>query len=470
MSHSVRTRFAPSPTGDLHIGGARTALFCWLYSKVNKGDFILRVEDTDLERSTQTATDAILESMEWLKLDYNEGPFYQTKRMDRYSEVINQLLDLGHAYRCNCSPERLTELRESQRAAGDKPRYDGCCRDKAVAETEKHVIRFKNPTEGAVTFDDIIRGNITVANCELDDLVIARSDRSPTYNLTVVVDDWDMKVTHVIRGDDHINNTPRQINLLNALGAELPLYGHVPMILGADGKRLSKRHGATSVLAYREQGILPSALINYLARLGWSHGDQELFSIKELIAAFSLKTINNSPATFDPDKLLWVNQQHMMTLNSDQVMPHLKPFLKKNGTKVTSSPAIADVIEKLAPRSKTLIELADQAHCFYHDPKSYAEKAEKKELTEAALPVLEHMLQELNQLDYWNTDAIGAVVKESIENLGVKMNKIAQPLRTALTGDTNSPSINVTMYLVGQKACCRRIETAIEHIRAKLED
>jgi glutamyl-tRNA synthetase len=467
---TIRTRFAPSPTGDLHIGGARTALFCWLYAKASNGDFVLRIEDTDLERSTQSSIDAILESMDWLKLDYNEGPIYQTKRMDRYREVIDQLLESGHAYRCNCSRERIDELREKQRAAGEKPRYDGHCRDKAIDASEQHVIRFKNPLDGEVSFDDIIRGTITVANCELDDLIIARSDGSPTYNLTVVVDDWDMKITHVIRGDDHINNTPRQINLLKALGAELPLYGHVPMILGADSKRLSKRHGATSVLAYREQGILPSALINYLARLGWSHGDQELFTVDELIAAFGLQAINNSPATFDPDKLLWVNQQHMQSMPCEQLLPHLQLFLGKANTSVTNSPAIADVIEQLTTRSKTLIELADQVRYFYHDPESYAEKAERKELTEASLPVLDYMLQELTQLADWSVDGIAAIVKDAMEALSIKMNKIAQPLRTALTGDTNSPSINVTLFLIGRKACCRRIETAIEHTKAKLED
>jgi glutamyl-tRNA synthetase len=464
---TIRTRFAPSPTGDLHIGGARTALFCWLYSKANQGDFILRIEDTDLERSTQSSIDAILQSMDWLELDYNEGPFYQTKRMDRYREVIEQLLASGHAYRCNCTRERIDELREKQRTAGEKPRYDGHCRDLNVDPSEPHVIRFRNPTEGVVSFDDIIRGTISVANSELDDLIIARSDGSPTYNLTVVVDDWDMGVTHAIRGDDHINNTPRQINLLKALGAELPLYGHVPMILGADGKRLSKRHGATSVLAYRDQGILPSALINYLVRLGWSHGDQELFTVDELIAAFSLKTINNSPATFDPDKLLWVNQQHMQSLPCEQLLPHLQPFLDNSGTVISDSPAIAEVIEQLAPRSKTLIELADQVRYFYHDPEQYTEKAAAKILTADALPVLEHVLQTLRELTNWNPDALSELVKACMENLGVKMKLVAQPLRVALTGDTNSPSINVTLYLIGQAACCRRLERAIESIQQK---
>lgn len=463
--HLIRTRFAPSPTGELHIGGARTALFCWLYSKANGGNFILRIEDTDLKRSTQPSIDAILDSMDWLQLDYNEGPFYQTQRMARYRDVIAKLLKDGHAYRCNCTPERLDDMRDKQRAAGEKPRYDGCCREQYVCETEKHVIRFKNPTDGAVTFDDVIRGPITVANSELDDLIIARSDGSPTYNLTVVVDDWDMKVTHVLRGDDHINNTPRQINLLKALGAELPFYGHLPMILGSDGKRLSKRHGATSVMAYCNQGILPSALINYLARLGWSHGDQEIFTVEELITAFDLKNINHSPAAFDPEKLLWVNQQHMQTMSAEQLLPHLQLFLNRNQTDITDQPPVAAVIEQLVPRSKTLVELADQMHNFYHDPKSYAEKAERKELTTNSQPVLEHMLQVLSQLESWNTETISAAIKDAIQSLGVKMNKIAQPLRTALTGDTDSPSINVTVYLIGQKACCRRIETAIEHIQ-----
>jgi glutamyl-tRNA synthetase len=466
----IRTRFAPSPTGDLHIGGARTALFCWLHSRANQGDFILRIEDTDIERSTQAATDGIIESMAWLGLDYNQGPFYQSKRMGRYQEVITQLLESGSAYRCDCSPEKLTELRENQRAGGEKPRYDSCCRDKDLAGTDSHVIRFKNPTTGSVSFDDLIRGTITIANSELDDLIIARSDGSPTYNLTVVVDDWDMGITHVIRGDDHINNTPRQINLLNALKAKLPLYGHVPMILGADTKRLSKRHGATSVLAYREQGILPSALINYLVRLGWSHGDQELFTVDELIATFSLETINHSPAIFDPEKLLWVNQQHLLMLHTEELIPHLMPFLKKKAIVVQQNPPLEKIVEQLAPRSKTLIEMADQVHYFYHDPESYAEKAEKKELTDASLPVLEHMLQKLRQLDDWNTESLATTIKDSIETLGINMNKIAQPLRTAVTGDTNSPSIQVTLYLIGQKSCCRRIEVAIEHIKIKQED
>ena len=461
---TIRTRFAPSPTGDLHIGGARTALFCWLFAKISSGDFVLRIEDTDLERSTQSSIDAILHSMDWLGLDYNEGPFYQTKRMDRYREIIEQLLESGHAYRCSCSRERIDELREAQRANGEKPRYDGHCREQNIGDDVPHVIRFKNPSEGTVTFNDFVRGEITVANSELDDLIIARSDGTPTYNLTVVIDDWDMGITHVLRGDDHINNTPRQINLLKALGAELPLYGHVPMILGADGKRLSKRHGATSVLTYRDEGILPSALLNYLARLGWSHGDQELFTIDELIHAFNLNSLSRSPAIFDPEKLAWVNQHHMQTLPADELMQHLQPFLDKFGTVVTDKPAITEVLALLTPRSKTLIDLAEQVHYFYHAPTQYAEKAVQKILTADALPVLEHVLTQLQALNDWNPDALSTLVKNCVESLGVKMKLVAQPLRVALTGDTNSPSINVTLHLIGQAACCERITTAIGFI------
>lgn len=463
---TIRTRFAPSPTGDLHIGGARTALFCWLFSKINQGDFVLRIEDTDLERSTQSSIDAILHSMEWLGLDYDEGPFYQTQRMDRYREIIDQLLASGHAYRCSCSRERLDELRETQRANGEKPRYDSHCREHQVSSDTPHVIRFKNPTTGLVTFNDFVRGEISVANSELDDLIIARSDGSPTYNFTVVVDDWDMNITHVLRGDDHINNTPRQINLLHALGAKLPLYGHVPMILGADGKRLSKRHGATSVLTYRDEGILPSALLNYLARLGWSHGDQELFSIDELIAAFNLNSLSRSPAIFDPEKLAWVNQHHMQTIPRDELMQHLTPFLTKNNTVISDNPAIDAVLELLIPRSKTLIELADQVHYFYHGPTQYAAHAAEKILTTNAAPVLQHVLTQLQDLNDWSADTLSELIKTCVASLGVKMKDVAQPLRVALTGDTNSPSINVTLHLIGQAACCERIQAAIEYIHS----
>lgn len=463
---NIRTRFAPSPTGELHIGGARTALFCWLFAKSTGGQFILRIEDTDRERSTQESVDAILDSMAWLGLDYDEGPFYQSKRMDRYQEVIEQLLQSNQAYRCTCSSERLNKLREDQRAAGEKPRYDGCCREKNISATQTpHVIRFKNPASGNVTFEDAIRGTISVANSELDDLIIARSDGSPTYNLTVVVDDWDMNITHVIRGDDHINNTPRQINLLQALNAELPIYAHVPMILGADGKRLSKRHAATGVLAYRDQGILPQALLNYLVRLGWSHGDQEIFSTTEMIELFGFNAINRAPATFDPNKLLWCNQQYLVSTPTNEIATQLKPLLAKNGINNTDHPALDQVITELAPRSKTLLELAQQAAYFYQAPNSYAEKAATKHLTDKTLPVLLAAKDKLTAAANWEPSTISAAIHEIAEEQGLKMGKIAQPIRVAITGDTLSPSIDVTLHLVGQTPACERIAQAINYIQ-----
>ncbi|MGB5398119.1 MAG: glutamate--tRNA ligase, partial [Gammaproteobacteria bacterium] len=308
---TVRTRFAPSPTGYLHIGGARTALFSWLYARKLGGTFVLRIEDTDRERSTQASVDVILQGMEWLGLDHDEGPFYQTQRFERYREVIDQLIESGHAYHCDCSRERLDKLREQQMADKQKPRYDGCCRERELAPNDRTVVRFKNPLDGDVIIDDKVKGRVVINNRELDDLVIARPDGTPTYNFTVVVDDWDMNISHVIRGDDHLNNTPRQINILNALGAKLPVYAHVPMILGADGKRLSKRHGAVSVLQYRDEGYLPEALMNYLVRLGWSHGDQEIFSRAEMIEFFDISNVNSAASTFNPDKLIWLNQQYI---------------------------------------------------------------------------------------------------------------------------------------------------------------
>ena len=341
----VRTRFAPSPTGYLHIGGARTALYCWLYARKTQGTFILRIEDTDLERSTPESVQAILDGMQWLGLNYDEGPYYQTKHFARYKEVIQQLIDEGKAYRCYCSKERLEKLREEQTAKKEKPRYDGFCRERTSKGEGAYVVRFKNPLEGVVEFDDLIRGKLSFANTELDDLIIARSDGTPTYNFTVVVDDWDMKITHVIRGDDHINNTPRQINILRALGATPPFYAHVPMILGSDGKRLSKRHGAVGVMQYREDGFLPEALLNYLVRLGWSHGDQEIFSISELIDYFAIEDINRAPAAFNREKLLWLNQHYMKTSDRDHVARELLWHMEKLGIKT----------EKLLQHSLTLL-------------------------------------------------------------------------------------------------------------------
>ncbi|HEY9052427.1 MAG TPA: glutamate--tRNA ligase, partial [Gammaproteobacteria bacterium] len=353
----IRTRFAPSPTGYLHIGGARTALFSWLYARKMGGDFILRIEDTDRERSTDESVQAILDGMTWLNLDYDEGPYYQTERFDRYKEVIQQLLDQGHAYYCTCSKERLEKLREEQMANKLKPRYDGCCRDKNLGPSDDAVVRFKTPLEGEVVIDDQVKGRVVIKNSELDDLVIARPDGTPTYNLTVVVDDWEMNITHVIRGDDHLNNTPRQIHILNALGAELPVYAHVPMILGADGSRLSKRHGAVSVMQYRDEGYLPEAMLNYLVRLGWSHGDQEIFSREEMIEKFDIKDINKSASSFNPEKLQWLNQHYLNNLEPEHIKDLFAGYLKDHGIDPRGGPNLLEVVMLLRERSKTFVEM-----------------------------------------------------------------------------------------------------------------
>src|SRR3990167_11224660 len=392
MSSAIRTRFAPSPTGYLHIGGARTALFAWLYARHHQGTFILRVEDTDQERSSEDSIQAILDGMSWLNLNFDEGPFYQTKRMDRYHQVLEQFLQEGHAYRCYCSKERLDKLREAQMAAKLKPKYDGCCRElNRQDKNEPHVIRFKNPQTGLVVFDDLIRGKISVSNAELDDLIIARSDGFPTYNFCVVVDDFDMKITDVIRGDDHINNTPRQINMLTAMGAELPRYAHLPMILGGDGQRLSKRHGAVSVLQFCDEGYLPEALINYLVRLGWSHGDQEIFSRKELITYFDLTHINNSPAAFNMEKLNWLNQHYLKTKNPAEYEDAFADQLKKLNIDCLNGPSLISIIDAQKERVKTLKEMADNSRYFFTDALIYDEQAVKKYLTPEALILLKEM-------------------------------------------------------------------------------
>ncbi|CAG7855776.1 partial glutamyl-tRNA synthetase, partial [biofilm metagenome] len=353
---TVRTRFAPSPTGYLHVGGARTALFSWLYARKHEGKFILRIEDTDLERSTQESVDAILQGMDWLGLDYDEGPFYQTHCFDRYKEVIQQLLNQGHAYRCYCTKEELEQLRTEQMANKEKPRYNGKCRHLAEEQHGKDfVVRFKNPDSGDVAIDDLVKGQIVINNRELDDLIIARTDGSPTYNLTVVVDDMDMQITHVIRGDDHINNTPRQINILKALGAELPKYAHLPMILGSDGARLSKRHGAVSVMQFRDEGYLPEALLNYLVRLGWSHGDQEIFSINEMVEYFELDAINAAAASFNMEKLLWLSHHYIMNSDTETVARHLAWHLEQHGVALSKGPKLTDLVVAQRERCKTLV-------------------------------------------------------------------------------------------------------------------
>ena len=459
----TRTRFAPSPTGYLHIGGARTALYCWLFARQTKGTFILRIEDTDLERSTPESVQAILDGMQWLGLNYDEGPFYQTKRFDRYAEVMAQLLKEGRAYRCYCSKERLEKLREEQMAAKQKPRYDGHCRELTAERDGSFVVRFKNPQDGEVSFDDQVRGKVTFANQELDDLIIARSDGTPTYNFTVVVDDWDMNITHVLRGDDHINNTPRQINILRALGATPPQYAHLPMILGSDGKRLSKRHGAVSVMQYREDGFLPEALLNYLARLGWSHGDKEIFSIQELINLFEISGINRAPAAFNLDKLLWLNQHYMKHSESSHVAKELAWHMEQMGIDTSNGPSLNDIIRVQAERTKTLKEMAERSRYFYQDVPVTDEMI--AHLKPEIVPAMVAIRENFDDLIEWSQEAIHAVIAAAAENNGLKVGKVAQPLRVVMTGGTVSPPIDVTVELIGRDRALTRIDQALKSLR-----
>ncbi len=461
---SIRTRFAPSPTGYLHVGGARTALFSWLYARKHGGRFILRIEDTDLERSSQESVNAILEGMTWLGLEYDEGPFYQTHRFDRYKEVIRQLLNQGDAYYCYCSREELEALREQQMANKEKPRYNGKCRAGVDGDGER-VVRFKNPEQGEVVIDDLVKGRIVVANKELDDLIIARSDGTPTYNLTVVVDDMDMGVTHVIRGDDHVNNTPRQINILKALGAPLPVYAHVPMILGSDGARLSKRHGAVSVMQYRNDGYLPEALLNYLVRLGWSHGDQELFSIDEMIQFFELEKVNVSASTFNTEKLLWLNHQYMMNSDPSHVAHHLSWHLGELGIDPSTGPSPVEVVRAQRERCKTLVDMAAESIYFYKDFADYDEKAVKKNFKQGVDEVLQHLWNQFNAIDAWEAEALHQVVLDSAEQLQLGLGKVAQPLRVAVCGSGVSPAIDATLALLGKQKTLDRIDRAIQFIK-----
>ena len=463
----VKTRFAPSPTGYLHIGGARTALFSWLYARRHGGPFVLRIEDTDLERSTPEAVNAILESMAWLGLDYEEGPFYQTHRFGRYREVLQQLLAQGQAYYCYCTKEELESLRSAQLARKEKPRYDGRYRDYQGPPREgvEPVVRFKNPLTGEIAWNDLIRGKITIKNSELDDLIIARADGSPTYNFCVVVDDMDMGITHVIRGDDHINNTPRQMHILQALGAPLPEYAHVPMILGVDGKRLSKRHGAVSVMQYRDEGFLPEALLNYLVRLGWSYGDQEVFSLVEMIQLFNLKNVNKAASTFNPDKLSWLNQHYIKNSDPAHVARHLSWHMGKLGIDPSTGPTLIHIVEAYRERAKTLQEIAQASLFFYQDFASYEEKAANKHLTEEALAPLSALYEKLNTLAEWRAELIQAMVAQVAEIQNLKLAKVAQPLRVAVSGTAVSPPIDLTLELLGREKTLRRIERALEFIR-----
>ncbi len=464
---NVRTRFAPSPTGYLHIGGARTALFSWLYARKMGGTFILRIEDTDRERSTQASVDAILEGMAWLDLGHDEGPFYQTQRFDRYAEVIQQLVVSGHAYRCYCSKEELEQMREGQMARKENPRYNGLWRDRQDETPPagiEPVIRFRNPQTGVVEINDLVRGTITISNAELDDLIIARSDGTPTYNLTVVVDDIDMQVTHVIRGDDHISNTPRQINIMRALGFEPPKFAHLPMILGADGQRLSKRHGAVSVMQYRDDGFLPQALLNYLVRLGWSNGDQEIFSREEMIELFSLEAINRAPSAFNADKLLWLNQHYIKTLPVEALEVQLQWHLQAQNLDVSQGPALAAVINAQRERAKTLVEMVAISRYFYEEFADFDAAAVQKQFKADTAANLQVVHEELAALTAWQSEAIHAAIQAACEKLGLKLGKVGPPLRVAVTGSASSPSLEITLELIGRERALQRIQRAVQFI------
>ena len=460
----VRTRFAPSPTGYLHIGGARTALFSWAYARKTGGQFILRIEDTDVERSTEASTQAILDAMDWLGLDYDEGPFYQMQRLERYREVAAQMLGNGSAYYCYAGKEELDAMREEQRAKGLKPRYDGRWRPenakgRAPPAGVKPVVRFRNPDDGDVTWDDLVKGPISISNHELDDVVILRGDGVPTYNFGVVVDDWDMNMTHVIRGDDHVNNTPRQINIFNALGAPLPRFGHIPMILGHDGERLSKRHGAVSVMQYPEDGYLPEALMNYLARLGWGHGDAEMFTREQFVAWFSLEAVSRSPAKFDPEKLKWLNAQYIKQADDEKLAVLATPFLKADGCDPAQGPALGAVCALLKERAGTIEELADAAVYFYRQLHPRPE-LRAQHYTADMLPAMKALRDKLASVD-WNRVALSAAIKEITTAYSIKMPKVAMPLRVMLSGSAQTPSIDAVLELIGREEVLRRMESEL---------
>ncbi|GHE98738.1 glutamate--tRNA ligase [Thalassotalea profundi] len=466
---SLTTRFAPSPTGYLHVGGARTALYSWLYAKKNQGEFILRIEDTDLERSTQASVDAIMDGMNWLNLEWTQGPFFQTQRFDRYKEVIAQLLESGNAYRCYCTPEEVDAMREEAKAKGEIEKYNGLWRDRTdYPEDQPYVIRFKNPLDGNVVINDMVKGDITISNEQLDDLILARTDGTPTYNLTVVVDDWDMKVTHVVRGDDHVSNTPKQINILKALGADIPQYAHIPMILGDDGKRLSKRHGAVSVMQYRDDGYLPEALLNYLVRLGWSHGDQEIFSREEMIELFDLKDCNRAPSGFNTDKLIWVNQHYMKTLAPSYVAEHLAWHMADQNINTDNGPSLEAIVKVQADRVKTLKEMAEISRYFFEDFTEFDANALKKHLRPVAQQPLEVVKAKLAALTEWKAEAIHAAINATAEELELGMGKVGMPLRVAATGAGNSPSLDITLELLPKDKVIARIDLALAAIAERI--
>ncbi|MBI9073888.1 MAG: glutamate--tRNA ligase [Desulfatibacillum sp.] len=463
----IITRFPPSPTGALHIGGARTALFNWLYARRMGGAFVLRLEDTDKVRSTQESVDAIFQGLEWLGIDWDEGPFYQSKRTEIYQEYIQKLLDSGNAYYCTCSPETLDEKRKAAMARGDKPKYDGTCREKGLTNADNAVVRLKAPLTGKTVFEDKVKGTIAFDNQELDDLIIARSDGSPTYHLAVVVDDITMGINTIIRGDDHVSNTPRQVLLYNALDYPVPIFAHVPMVLGADKKRLSKRHGATSVIEYKHMGILPQAMINYLARLGWSHGDQEFFTVDELKDVFSLENIGKSAGVFDPARLLDLNADHIRAAADKDLAPIFIEQLAKLGIQAEDGEYLYQVMETLKPRAKTMVELAEKALFYYQDTIEYDPKAAQKCLIPEAIRPLEALIEKLDSVDVSDEKQVENAFVQVMESTGLKLGKIAQPVRVALTGQTASPGIFEIVQILGKAKVTARLRAAMDYIRTQ---
>jgi len=462
----VKTRFAPSPTGSLHIGGIRTALFSWLYARHNNGKFILRIEDTDKLRSTEESKKIILDGMSWLKLDYDEGPYYQSQRSNRYKEVIEQLIETGNAYYCYCTKEELDIMREEAIKRGEKPKYDGFWRDRneSAPNDVQPVVRFKNPLQGQVVINDLVQGKVVFENKELDDLIIARSDGSPTYNLTVVVDDMDMEISDVIRGDDHLNNTPRQINILNALGAPLPNYAHIPMILGEDGKKISKRDGVSNILKYRDDGYLQEALLNYLIRLGWSKGDQEIFTIDEMISDFDLKDVNKSSSSINPKKLLWLNQHYLKNTENKILAEILRNFFDVINVSTAIGPDLEDLVEIQKQRMDTIKDIAENSIFFYEDFEDYDTELSRKYLKPEILGVFKELYDELKSIKQWSNNSVKNIIDELTKKFDIKIGKLAQPLRVAITGTNISPSIDDTLNLLGQEKSLDRLKKAIKYI------
>ncbi len=462
----VITRFPPSPTGYLHIGGARTALFNWLFARNQGGKFILRIEDTDVLRSTEASINAILDAMEWLSLDWDEGPYFQTKRLDVYREYLKIMVDNGSAYYCDCTAEALDERRKKAMAEGRKPKYDGKCRERGLGPGPDRVLRFRCPDTGTTVLNDMIKGPIFFENSELDDLVIQRSDGMPTYNFAVVVDDVTMGITHVIRGDDHVNNTPRQILIYQALKAKLPCFGHVPMILGQDRARLSKRHGATSVMAYKEMGFLPEALINYLVRLGWSHGDQEIFAREELIRYFSLENVGKAASIFNPEKFLWLNAHYIKETSAESLVALLQPFLDSHGYPAKPAAYTAKAIRTLQPRARTLVEMADTMKYYMVEDVEYDAQAAKKFLVPEMREPFDKLLSKLTKMERFSEEGLEGVFKEIVSETGLKLGKVAQPARVALTGGTVSPGLFEVIDVLGKETVLRRLNKALDFINA----